>query len=230
MTNDKETSDEVRETILFGAATVFDLYGYDQPLSTVARHTGLDEATVLNYFASKEELVSALIAKVHTRGRGRAEKIMKDHQRAVEALINVTTDFGRQLIGDVYIRVGEQLHTHVLVSQPVKQAWADYEKLISDLLAKGIRQGDIEQDIDATVLSHFISSAYFGVQSRSLFTTRYKDLMDDLFEMWTIILKSSATQERRGELFGIADRVILGGNEKYASEGLVNKIWKTNPQ
>lgn len=198
------------EQLIFDAAHAFDDLEYRATsLSEIATKMGLPVEDLSSKFASVEELSYAVIDAQHALSRRAGEKILARTLPAIETMISITATFAQDLIDNTLVRAGVLLNSDVRMSDSLRAAWRDWEQLMSQLLAKGMKEGDVEADLDISVTARSINSFFFGMQYLSWMNTKYGDLMDALFEMWIVLIKSSVRKEKQAQLFGTAYEIIM---------------------
>jgi TetR/AcrR family transcriptional repressor of uid operon len=208
-------AEQTRQKILFAAGKVFDENGYERALiAEIAKVAGVTQGAIYFHFKSKEEIAHAVVQAQHAISRSRAEMVLIENRGAVESLIRITAQFGRDLINDPMVRAGarlniEKLHFSV---QPV-QSWDDWAEVLATLFARGIREGDLRDNMNITVYANLVSTAYVGVQTVSEVKTGYANLIEKIFEMWIVVLEGCAKEERLGSLLGCADQILLKGQK-----------------
>jgi AcrR family transcriptional regulator len=210
----------MRERILIAAAKTFDEKRYQlTSIFDIANAAEVEQQVIDSHFKSKEEIALAIIEIQNITSQRRAEAIIAENRPAMESLLRISACLGQDLIEDPIIRVGTRLNTEVLMlSQPLSSAWQDWSNLVAVLLAKGIKEGDVKEDIDVSVFSNVISRSYFGTQLTSAVTANYADLMETTFEMWIVMLSACSIEDRRRQLFRAANEILLRGNTNYDSQ------------
>ncbi|HKD98085.1 MAG TPA: TetR family transcriptional regulator [Micromonosporaceae bacterium] len=149
---------QTREQIAAAAFELFASHGFDRvSVAAVARHAGVSEATVFNYFPTKEDLVigrldefeAGLVAAVRDRPPG----------TSVIAAFGAFLTHRPGLLGSEDPAAAERLVAvnRIIAGSPAIQArerrvYDEHARALADVLAVGTRPGDLRPRVVATAL------------------------------------------------------------------------------
>ena len=187
-----------REAILRGAAIVFERLGYgNASLADVVQEAAVTKGALYFHFGSKDELAQAVIAEQNRLSQLSGQAIVALGRPALETMILLCADLGRQLVHDPVVQAGIRLTTEAASFPPsVLEPHREWLVVFENLIRRAVEEGDLRADIAPDVLARFIIPAFTGVQLVSaVFTTR-QDLLTRIREMWEILLPSIAAGDR----------------------------------
>ncbi len=187
-----------REAIIRGAAIVFERLGYgNASLADVVQQAAVTKGALYFHFGSKEELAHAVIAEQNRISQLSGQAIIALGRPALETMILLCADLGRQLRSDPVVQAGIRLTTEAASFPPsVLEPYRDWLLVFEDLIRRAVDEGDLRSDIAPDVLARFIIPSFTGVQLVSAVFTSREDLLGRIREMWEILLPSIATRER----------------------------------
>jgi AcrR family transcriptional regulator len=191
-----------RDAIIRGAAIVFERLGYgNASLADVVKEADVTKGALYFHFGSKDELAHAVIAEQNRISQLSGQSIVELGRPALETMILLCADLGRQLMHDPIVQAGIRLTTEAASFPPsVVEPYRDWLRVFENLIRTGIEEGDLNPAIEPDVLAHFIIPAFTGVQLvADVFTSR-ADLLVRIREMWEILLPSIAAPGRYDEL------------------------------
>ena len=158
-------SDETRERILVAAVQRFSNFGYRRTsINDVAEEAGLARATVYLYWKSKEDLFVAGLERFHTYSRSLAESAAAKKGSAAERIHGmVMAQYGAS--SDIVHGTAsghEVFQANLkLGSAFVEECLRHGEELLTDLLKRGIRNGEFDlrrSSASAADVAHIIVS------------------------------------------------------------------------
>ncbi|MFF4444290.1 ScbR family autoregulator-binding transcription factor [Streptomyces sp. NPDC001502] len=190
----QERAEITRQAILDGAATAFDLGGFEgTSLSDVVKHAGVTKGALYFHFPSKEALARTLMDEQFQ---------VSEHLPAVEnpglqTVIDLTHRMAHGLRTDVRIRAGIRLviefgsFTH---PDPTPyDAWID---TCRSCLTPAQQRGDIHPSLDVQDLSTLLVGAFTGIQVASHVRTRREDLHTRVTDLWNFLLPALVPPQR----------------------------------
>jgi AcrR family transcriptional regulator len=191
-----------RDAIIRGAAAVFERLGYgNASLADVVQEADVTKGALYFHFGSKDELAYAVIAEQNRISQLSGRAIVELGRPALETMILLCADLGRQLMHDPVVQAGIRLTTEAAAFPPtVVEPYRDWLLVFESLIRKGVEEGDLSRAIAPDVLARFLIAAFTGVQLvADVFTSR-ADLLVRIREMWDILLPSIAAPGRYDEL------------------------------
>ncbi|WKD37663.1 TetR/AcrR family transcriptional regulator [Streptomyces xanthophaeus] len=190
----QERAEITRQAILDGAATAFDLGGFEgTSLSDVVKHAGVTKGALYFHFPSKEALARTLMDEQFQ---------VSEHLPAVEdpglqTVIDLTHRMAHGLRTDARIRAGIRLviefgsFTH---PDPTPyDAWID---TCRSCLTPAQQRGDINPSLDVQDLSALLVGAFTGIQVTSYVRTRREDLHTRVTDLWNFLLPAIVPPQR----------------------------------
>ncbi|WP_426625195.1 ScbR family autoregulator-binding transcription factor [Leifsonia sp. McL0607] len=199
-----------RDAILRGAAEVFGARGYGlASIADIAAAAGLTKGALYFHFTSKDELAFAVIAEQHRRTMAASAAILAEGRPALETLILLSRNLGRQLLEDPVVQAGILLTTEVAsAGHPIAEPYEDWFAAIEELIRQAIVEGDVAASVDPTVFAHFASPAFTGVQLVSATLTARADLLQRVREMWIVLLPGIVAEGRLDALRALPELIL----------------------
>ncbi|HLH64978.1 MAG TPA: TetR family transcriptional regulator [Solirubrobacteraceae bacterium] len=138
--------DAKRERLLAAAARVFEREGIDAPMSAVAHAAGAGVASVYRLFASKEELLAALLARRRDQIASAAQRALRargDRRTALRRMLVTLAESqsATDLLGEAKLRVAD--HPEALAARDRMTA------ALERLLAAAREEGCVRPDATA---------------------------------------------------------------------------------
>jgi AcrR family transcriptional regulator len=191
-----------RDAIIRGAAVVFERLGYgNASLADVVQEAEVTKGALYFHFGSKDELAYAVIAEQNRVSQLSGQAIVELGRPAVETMILLCADLGRQLMHDPVVQAGIRLTTEAASFPPtVIEPYRDWLLVFESLIHRGVQEGDVTAAIAPDVLARFLIPAFTGVQLVAAVFTSRADLLARIREMWEILLPSIAAPGRYEEL------------------------------
>lgn len=190
----QERAEITRQSIIRGAAQVFDRYGYAAAtLSDVIGQGGVTKGALYFHFKSKEEIARAVVDQQHelSVAQTRAQLARDGSSNSLEAVIRATQLLATQLMNDAVVRAGIRLTLeHGTFGTLQTDPYVEWVTLIEQLLWRAIDEGDLRSPVDAPELARFVCGAFTGIQMLSEVFTGRQDLRRRVEEMWAIVLPS----------------------------------------
>lgn len=191
-----------RHQLVAAAATTFDRRGFDGATlgDIIEAGTGLSKGALYFHFKSKEELAEAVVERQHEISFAAVEAIAETRASALEQIVMLCHEMGRQIVDDPIVRAGIRLTLEFSVGQgpegPVS-AYRDWIEACRQLAETAIAEGDLLDEVDAPELARFVISAFTGVQMVSNVLDRRVDLEQRIDQMWRFLLPGILAPARR---------------------------------
>ncbi|MDH6236514.1 ScbR family autoregulator-binding transcription factor [Cryobacterium sp. CG_9.6] len=205
----QERAIETRAAIIRGAAATFQERGYGSTsLAQVSAAAGVTKGALYFHFESKEALAVAIIEAQHEASAGIGRTLLADNVPGLRAIIVMSLELARQLHEDPIVSAGIRLTIEAAnFDTPIAGPYLAWMEACEEYLRRGIVEGEISPDIDICALSHFIISAFTGVQVVSDVLTGRDDIEDRLIEMWAVIMPALVPAHRWAELKDLPTRI-----------------------
>lgn len=197
---------ERRQTVVEGAARMFDRVGYGQAsLSDIAREAGTTQGSLYFYFPSKEELALAVINEQGTRSIA-----------ALTAPTTATSPFGglvqafravtELLLTDPITRAGLRLSLEQGVIQAPTTAFHEqWIASVQDRVQASIELGELESPLEPDVLARSFVAFFTGTQLISSLLTGRSDLLSSVDAMWRLAVAAVIVADRQAEVLAVLD-------------------------
>ncbi len=180
-------------------------------VADVVEEAGVTKGAFYFHFASKDELAHAVISEQNRVSQLSGNAIVALARPALETMVLLCADLGRQLVSEPIVQAGIRLTTEAAsFPPPVKDPYRDWLLVLEELIRRGIDEGDIKREIEPDKLARFIIPAYTGVQLLANVFSSREDLLSRTREMWEILLPAIVTSERCEELSALP-RLIDSG-------------------
>jgi AcrR family transcriptional regulator len=157
---------QTRDRLVDCALALFASGGYDATtMEDIGECADVSRATVFNYFARKEDIVSELVV----RRRAQLAELVAE---AKEATTDTAGRLRRALAGMACLYEDDPATGRAIVRAwlraggPLLPDASDSAALFTDVVRSGQEQGDIASDLDATRAGFVILDAYLGVLYR----------------------------------------------------------------
>lgn len=161
---------ETREYIVKQAAELFNQQGYfGSSISDIMRVTGLEKGGIYNHFGSKDQLaLEAFDYAIQVLARKYTEAL-RGRKSSIEQLISIVSIY-RHIIEDPPLKGGcpllntatESDDTHPALRDKARQAMDQFRKMISMVIHRGMRKGEISPTVEVESVSVFIISTMEG--------------------------------------------------------------------
>lgn len=179
-----------RDAILQGAASVFEDFGYgNASLSLVADRAEVTKGALYFHFASKQELALAIIAAQHTIVVEDSQRILDLNRSALTTMILLCGAFAQQLQSKTVVRAGIRLTFEASAfGHVVREPYEDWIATMTDLAKRAQNAGEISRSVDTNALARFVVASFTGVQMVSEVLTNRADVVEQVDQMWKLIL------------------------------------------
>jgi TetR/AcrR family transcriptional repressor of nem operon len=164
--------DQTREYIIKQAANIFNQHGYvGSSVSDIMRETGLRKGGIYNHFQSKDELVLAAFDYAIQQVSKRYAQAIEGKRTALEQLIAIISVYDN-IIEDPPLKGGcpllntavesDDTDIHPALREKAREAMDRWLRFIRITINKGIKQGEIRDQIDVDSVATFILSTIEG--------------------------------------------------------------------
>lgn len=154
--------------IIEAAMIVFARNGFAQTrMEDVAQQAGLSKATLYLYFASKEDVIAAILQAYFEHGFGELTAIGAGAQPVLPGLLGWTRQRMQELRDNAaFLSIGFEFHAlaarQVATRKVLQHYYARYRGALSALLAQGMQRGEL-QSADADELAVALIGLYEGL-------------------------------------------------------------------
>ncbi|WP_053703112.1 ScbR family autoregulator-binding transcription factor [Streptomyces sp. WM6368] len=190
----QERAEITRQAILTGAATAFDVSGFEgTSLSDVVKHAGVTKGALYFHFPSKEALARTLMDEQFQV----AEHLAAIEEPGLQTVIDLTHRMAVGLRSDVRIRAGIRLVIEFgSFTHPDPTPYDTWIDTCRSCLAPAQERGDIHPSLDVRALSTLLVGAFTGIQVTSYVRTRREDLHQRVTDLWTFLLPTIVPAQR----------------------------------
>lgn len=190
-----------RQQIVSAAAATFDRLGFERASlgEIVEASSGLTKGALYFHFKSKDDLAQAVVDRQHTISIASVEAISTTDSSALEQIVMLCHEMGRQIVEDPIVRAGIRLTLEFSAgTTPGKPGpYQDWIEACRHLVETAIAEGDVLPTIEPPMLARFVISAFTGVQTVSNVLDRRADLEQRIDQMWQFLLPGIVTPDRR---------------------------------
>ncbi|MCD2115067.1 TetR/AcrR family transcriptional regulator [Rhodococcus rhodochrous] len=191
-----------RHQLVAAAAAAFDQRGFEGASlgDIIEAGTGLSKGALYFHFKSKDELADAVVQRQHEISLAAVEAIAATHASALEQIVMLCHEMGRQIVQDPIVRAGIRLTLEFSGGEgPPDPAgpYRDWIEACRQLAETAIAEGDLPGTVDAPELARFVISAFTGVQMVSNVLDRRVDLEQRIDQMWRFLLPGIMVPARR---------------------------------
>ena len=203
-----------RRQILQGAADRFEVTGYGSTsMNDIVSAAQMTKGAVYFHFSSKDELAQAVIEEQHQISISAFTAVAATGAPALEQLVMVCHEMGRQLVAEPIVRAGIRLTLELASADGSQGPYVAWIRELRKLAEAAKLEGDIRDDVEPESVGRVVISAFTGVQLVSNVLTRRSDLNDRIDELFSLLLAGVVSDKRRTE---VAD--LVGCRlETYAS-------------
>jgi AcrR family transcriptional regulator len=154
-------TDRSRNLILDAAETAFQRAPFaDVSVEAIAQAAGLTRQTVYNLFASKEEIVSQLIARAEARKDAAYRARIASNEDALAVLADALQGSARWCLANPAIARLALTAPPASPRASPPAGRASFQLLVRDLLVLGQRQGAIRHDEDPNIMALVLLGTY----------------------------------------------------------------------
>jgi AcrR family transcriptional regulator len=194
-----------RNQIVKGAAEMFDRAGYERAsLAEIVELSGITKGALYFHFKSKDELAGVVIEEQHAISMNAVLAIAATGAPALEQLVMVCYEMGRQIIEDPIVRAGIRLTLEMSAVGGPREPYVDWIDSCARLAHAAREQGDVVDTVVPVELGRFIVSAFTGVQLVSNVLTGRIDLYERIDQMLKLLVPGIVPPRRRHKI----DRIL----------------------
>lgn len=158
----KEWKGVVRVRLLDEAAKHFARHGYDEAnINEIALEAGFAKGTIYNYFKNKDELFGEVIAEGARRAVVRYSKANNDDDTSLRSSLRSLATADASLLREeesfVKVMVGEAMSPRSNTYRLVVKYLSPFLEAVSDILAAGVRRGEVRRDVPIEQLALFFT-------------------------------------------------------------------------
>lgn len=214
MAQQKRATD-TRESIVTGAATVFQSQGYGlASLADIAAASGVTKGALYFHFDSKAAIARAVIDAQHALAHTIGVALRESGTTGIAAAVAASFLVARQLRENPIVRAGIRLTLEGSSFQtPVVGPYLDWIGWIEGYLAEAAALGDLTADVSPAMMAHFIIPAFTGVQMVSEVLTHREDIYQRVEELWLLLLPGAVPPDRWEQI-----RALLARTRREVSE------------
>lgn len=207
----QDRSCATRQTIIAGAAEVFEKSGYGRAsLIQVAERAQVTKGALYFHFASKQDLAKAVIEEQHRLVVHDGLTVLQEGRPPLDAMIVMCREFGHRLLHDPVVRAGIRLTFEASsFGRSVHEPYEDWIRVMENLATRAITDGAIREGVAPSVLAKFVVASFTGVQMVSDVRTGREDVMERIRDMWQILLpgiQRDMSPDRIGRLVDLIPR------------------------
>ncbi len=125
---------------------------------------------------------------------------MDERVPAAQQLIDTSYDFGRALQSDPLMRASVLMTTEGHGFDEERVSFDAWLKLVTDISAKAIAEGDIDDRWSALEVAQTLTAGVNGVQQSSRIYSDYADALDRLHSLWCMVAPGLFTPEAINKL------------------------------
>ncbi len=170
----EQKKQETHQSILKAAVRLFSRQGFAATsMDQIAAEINVSRSTLFNYFSSKDAIVTALAGPFESLYPQRIREICKEPAstaQRIEKALAVAAEYFikyRDLNQAIYL---ELRRVRASEHDANKAAYRDYHNAFTELLERGLEQGDVRNDIEvermAELLTSPVSSGVYQIFSR----------------------------------------------------------------
>lgn len=187
-----------RRQILQGAADRFEVTGYGSTsMNDIVSAAQMTKGAVYFHFSSKDELAQAVIEEQHQISISAFTAVAATGAPALEQLVMVCHEMGRQLVAEPIVRAGIRLTLELASADGSQGPYVAWIRELRKLAEAAKLEGYIRDDVEPESVGRVVISAFTGVQLVSNVLTRRSDLNDRIDELFTLLLAGVVSDKRR---------------------------------
>ncbi|WP_285040701.1 ScbR family autoregulator-binding transcription factor [Plantibacter sp. LMC-P-059a] len=197
---------ERRQTVVEGAARMFDRVGYGQAsLSDIAREAGTTQGSLYFYFPSKEELALAVINEQSQRSIA-ALTAPTTATSPFGALVQASRMITELLLTDPIARAGLRLSLEQGVIQaPTSDFHEQWIANVEQQVQASIDLGELRSSMEPADLARSFVAFFTGTQLISSMLTGRSDLLNAVDAMWRLLITAVIVVDRQPEVLAVLD-------------------------
>ncbi len=190
-----------RQQIIRAAATRFDEIGYERAsLAEIVDLSSVTKGALYFHFKSKDDLAAVVIEEQHAISMNAVGVIRQEDAPALEQLVMLCHEMGRQIVEDPTVRAGIRLTLELSAEGGPPQPYRDWIEGIDHVFRSAIEEGDVLDTIDPAEFASYFVAAFTGVQLVSNVLSQRGDLESRLDQMLMFILPAIVAPRRRDKI------------------------------
>lgn len=191
-----------KEQILKAAETVFAKKGFHQStVSEVAKKAGLSDATIYEYFSTKEEMLFSIPLETTRRGA----ELLKFHLGYIRGAANKIRSIIYHYLW--FYKSNPEYSSVALMILKTHRAYLETEsygvyrqatRMILEVVEEGIASGEFRPDTDPYLVRHTILGAIEHMVSRELLHKAGREFMDYVDPLTDMVIGGIQSKENLG--------------------------------
>lgn len=165
----QDVSDQRRHQILDAATAVFSRLGFERArMDDIAEEAGVSKGALYLYYKSKDAIIATLLKFFFDQAIKQIRTLATDKGSVIEQLITMTRQLTREVEAMVTLQpVTLQFYAiaarNASVRQQLNAYFAEYLTIIEAIIRRGIAQGELRADLNATEVATTLSALYEGL-------------------------------------------------------------------
>lgn len=208
-------SKEKATVIIDAALKVFGEKGYyNATISEIARTAGVSEATIYEYFGSKEDLLFAIPGEITKRAVDFLEHMapyVKGAANRIRAIVYGYYQLYRENPYYSSLVLLDLKHNRKFMETDSYQEVRRAARLILDAIREGIQSGEFRDDIDPYLLRSIILGTIEHIFFRWHLRGRQEDLKDFVDDFMDVLLRGIA---KKGDQQNIRVELVIGESDR----------------
>lgn len=207
----QERSKRTRARIVHAAAEMFAGAGGYQAVTLVeiARRAGVTTGALYFHFDSKLQIAQFIVEEQHRLSTLRGQAVLGKGLSGLDTFSHLSASLGYSILMDPVVRAGMALSTETLLfPEGNRQHWFDWMLYVTDLLNRGVEEGDVRPDTDTSKLGKLIGPAWSGVRLGSQILHENADLLERLRDLSVVILPAFTVETRTDALIRDAHEIF----------------------
>ena len=185
--------EQKEQDILKSASQLFTELGFNATSTKkIAQNAGVSEGTVFNYFASKNDILIAVISEMYAELTENAKNGIAQYSSTLERVqflaenhVRITAGDNALLLRLIYVYMNTDLHLFEhLETTALYKLNHSYTKIFDGVILEGIRHGEIRDDTNLSA----IRDLFFGGLEYAMRTLMLKSKMSDIEKYVTDIV------------------------------------------
>lgn len=207
--------EQKEQDILKSASELFAELGFNATSTKkIAKNAGVSEGTVFNYFASKNDILIAVISEMYAELTENAKNGIAQYSSTLERVqflaenhVHITAGDNALLLRLIYVYMNTDLHLFEhLETTALYKLNHSYTKIFDGVILEGIRHGEIRDDTNLSA----IRDLFFGGLEYAMRTLMLKRKMSDIEKYVTDIVmplwESIKSSREESQLSSTEDR------------------------
>ena len=207
--------EQKEQDILKSASELFAELGFNATSTKkIAKNAGVSEGTVFNYFASKNDILIAVISEMYAELTENAKNGIAQYSSTLERVqflaenhVHITAGDNALLLRLIYVYMNTDLHLFEhLETTALYKLNHSYTKIFDGVILEGIRHGEIRDDTNLSA----IRDLFFGGLEYAMRTLMLRRKMSDIEKYVTDIVmplwESIKSSREESQLSSTEDR------------------------